>query len=210
MLSCTNLALMRGGRRLVEGVGFTLLPGALLHLRGRNGIGKTTLLHALAGLLPAERGTITFASTPIWGDLDYRAEVGLLAHRPDFAGPETVRETLRDWAKLYGTPERLKPTAGYWGLDAVADQPVRGLSAGWQQRVALTRLMLKPALIWLLDEPVAHLDAEGRQLFWQLLVTRANRNGIVVMTAHEIDIPVQTAQILTLDDYQTVQESEVA
>ncbi len=205
MLSCTNLALSRSGACLVHGVGFTLLPGALMHIRGTNGVGKTTLLHALAGLIRPEEGGIAFAGTDIWGDMDYRAEVALLTHRPDISGSETVREALHGWARLYGTPERLKTAAGYWKLDPLAEQPLRSLSAGWQQRVALARLMLKPAVIWLLDEPVAHLDAEGRRLFWELLITRANRNGIVVLTAHETEIPIPTAQWLDLNDYASPQ-----
>ncbi len=206
MLSCTNLSLSRGGRRLIAGLGFTLLPGAMLHVQGQNGVGKTTLLHALAGLLRAEEGGISFSGTPIWGDMDYRAEVALLPHRPDWTGEETVREALRAWAKLYGTIERLKPAAGFWRLDPVIEQPVRSLSAGWQQRVALARLMLKPALVWLLDEPAAHLDTEGRQRLWELLATRANRNGLIVFTAHETTIPIPTVQTLPLDGFAVKEE----
>lgn len=201
MLSCTNLTMQRAGRPLTQPLGFTLLPGAILHVSGANGAGKSTLLQMLAGVIPVPKQCISFAEQCIQGDMEYRTEVALLGHTHGLWLTDTVEQNLQQWARLYGEEVRMAVALRFWQLDAVADRPVQELSAGWRQRVALARLMLKPALIWLLDEPTSHLDLAGRELLWQLIATRANRNGIIVFTSHETAIPISHVAQLSLEDF---------
>jgi heme exporter protein A len=210
MLSCNNLIIQRAGRALTQPISFSLLPGAILQLTGANGVGKSTLLQMLAGIIPTNADAITFADQSIQNDMEYRTEVALLTHQHGLRLASTVRENLEIWGKLYDETARILSAVAFWQLEDVLEKPVQELSAGWRQRVALARMMLKPAVIWLLDEPTSNLDIAGRELLWQLIATRANRSGIVVLTSHESQIPISHITQISLDDYAVAQKADAS
>ena len=188
LLTVENLALSRGGRRLFEAVGFALLPGHLL-LRGPNGAGKSSLLLAIAGVLRLDAGT-----------LDWHAEeppkLHVLGHQAGVKSRLTLRENLDFWRAVNG-PTGLAPDQALEqvGLGAIAGLDAGYLSAGQTRRLALARLLVTDRLIWLLDEPLSALDAEGDALVARLVAARLETGGAVVAATHD-DMPGATQTLV--------------
>lgn len=200
MLTCHNLRAIRGEKLLFDHLGFTLKPGMALVLRGANGCGKTTLLRMLAGLMPPSAGTITWQKKSVYHNAEYNEVMAYIGHNNALKRELSVYDNLQYWAALHGT-EMLVPAAiQFFGLLAMSEMPVGQLSAGWQRRVALARLLAIPSLIWLLDEPAANLDMEGVEMLEGLIATRIKQGGIVVLSSHAHTLPAQTAT-LELDDF---------
>jgi heme exporter protein A len=198
MLKVESLACRRGRRLVFRDVGFTLDAGGLLLVTGRNGCGKSSLLRMLAGLLSPARGEILWHGESAIDNPSHAARVHYLGHL-DAAKPElTVAEMCDYWRVLRRAPpvtgsDFLKP----FGLDDIALRPIRYLSAGQKKRLALTRLMLDEAPLWLLDEPMTALDAAGQKLLANLLKAHRAKGGIaIVATHHANDEP--DAKTLTL------------
>ena len=177
-LKVENLAAARGLRVLFEGLSFQLGNGEALELRGPNGSGKSTLLRILAGLTHQHAGTVKFAA----GEDVLRHYLG---HSDAVKPTETAGEQCRFWARYFGRKD-----AAAWealervGLSQRSDVPGRGLSAGQKRRLALTRLLLDPRPIWLLDEPTAALDMEGRKLVVSLVDQHRATGGVVIAAIH--------------------------
>jgi len=182
----SDLSARRGDRVVVEGGGARLSGGQRLDLAGPNGSGKTSLLRVFAGLIPPSSGAARIA-------LDGAEPRPLAARDIVFVGdrdglrPEfTVSETLRFWAAF---PGMRPPDAAMraLGLDGFADVPVRRLSRGWRRRTALARALMSAAPIWLLDEPFAGLDADGKARFGEALAARLAGGGAAVIARHSAD-----------------------
>ena len=200
MLTCHNLRAIRGEKLLFDHLGFSLRPGNALVLRGANGSGKTTLLRMLAGLMPPAKGEILWKQQPVRDNAAYQEAMLYVGHQNAVKPELSVYDNVQYWAALRGT-EMLVPAAmQFFGLWAMMDIPAGQLSAGWQRRVALARLLAIPALVWLLDEPAANLDAEGRDMLAGLVATRVRQNGIVVLSSHAPELEAGTAQ-LHLEDF---------
>ncbi|HPI47850.1 MAG TPA: heme ABC exporter ATP-binding protein CcmA [Hyphomonadaceae bacterium] len=180
VLEVENLAAARGLRILFEGLSFRLSGGEVLELRGPNGSGKSTLLRILAGLTRAHAGTLAF--TAAGEDEPGRHYLGHLdAVKPS----ETAAEQAAFWARYFGRDqaEALKAMKRV-GLSGREQVPGRGLSAGQKRRLALVRLLIEPRPVWLLDEPTAALDIEGRALVTQLVAEHRARGGMVIAAIH--------------------------
>ena len=179
-LIVSDLSCVRGGRRVLAGVGFALVAGETLILRGPNGAGKSTLLRALAGLLPAS-GTIALDGRPL--DADGLAEAVTYVGHLDAVKPQlTVRENLRFWAGLAGGT--VEAAVAGFDLAALADQPARLCSAGQKRRLALARLLVAPRRVWLLDEPTVSLDAAAGGRFLAAVRDHATCGGLAVIATH--------------------------
>ncbi len=209
MLSCENVACIRGERLLFTQTGFCLPTGSLLVLSGSNGSGKSSLLRILAGLMSPSNGEVTWQGKPIRQHPDYREFMLYLGHENAIKPELSVYDNVQYWAALQDS-DMLTPAAlQFFGLLPIADMPAGQLSAGWQRRVALARLLATPSLIWLLDEPTTNLDAEGKRLLEGIIQTRIDQGGIVVMASHDIQPPA--THRLELEDFmpQRTQEDEV-
>lgn len=200
MLSCEKLSFARD-IPLFENVGFCLKPASVLGLSGANGSGKTTLLRCLAGLLPASQGTVCWMGENVRNNPDYQAAMVYIAHQNASKAELSVYDNLQYFAALKGT-EMLVPAAlQFFNLLPYAHVPVGQLSAGWQRRVALARLLAIPAMIWLLDEPTTNLDAEGCKLLEGLISTRLAQGGIIVMSNHQT-LFSQNIHLLDMSDFR--------
>jgi heme exporter protein A len=176
-LEAKGLTAERGGRVLFSGVNVTLCAGELRYLRGDNGSGKTTLLRTLAGLTEPEHGTITrHARTTYWG------------HAAAVKDELTARENLELLCtnKTVSTAQVNEALARV-DLGARARVLARKLSAGQRRRIGLAWLALASERVWLLDEPVAALDANAIAVLADLLNAHVRAGGAALVATH-VDI----------------------
>jgi len=200
MLIAEGLTCILNDRPIFRNVGFCLQPGALLLLKGANGSGKTTLLRLLAGLLPPEEGTISWDGKPIHANNDFKRDLMLIGHRSAVKLDATVEENLLFWASLYNTQMLVGAALRFYELEAFASTPARELSAGWQRRVALARLIVSPSRLWMLDEPTNFLDEEAVILTASLIETRVKQGGIVIAASHIMNSAV-ASHTLWMEDF---------
>lgn len=178
-LRVESLSLSRGGRVLFEGLSFAAAPGSYVEVRGANGAGKTSLLRAIAGLLRPSAGTIALD-----GAHDAALAMHYVAHANALKPNASVVSHARYWAGLFGGAADDGVLARV-GLSGFEQRVARTLSQGQARRLALTRLLIAPRPVWLLDEPAAALDAAGHQLVSEMIEAHRADGGIVVAAVHE-------------------------
>ncbi len=185
----TDLECVRGDRTLFSGVSFAVAPGSGLLVQGANGVGKTSLLRIAVGLAPPARGEVTWGGRPIrsLGET-YRREVLYCGHPNALKDDLSAVENVRAAAALAGqatTDEAARAALARVGVDAAADLPVRSLSQGQKRRAALARLARDGARLWVLDEPLAALDAGGAELLAGMLDAHLAGGGMALVTSHQ-------------------------
>ncbi len=185
LLEARGLTFLRNEEPIFGPLDFALHPGEVVLMEGDNGAGKTTLLKVLSGLLEPGAGEVRLRGEALTlARLSH--QVALLGHLLGLKLELTALENLRFAIGLGGlragiTPHQALKSVGLEGYEDVA---VRQLSAGQKKRVALARLLLVPAALWLLDEPYANLDREGIELVNRLLELHARRGGAALITSH--------------------------
>ncbi len=189
-----DLAVERGGRMLFRGLTAIVGAGEALAVTGPNGAGKTSLLRAIAGLLALAAGRVDFHGVEDAGEAR-RAGLHLIGHQDGLKGARTAREELLFQARWCGGTVRPALTAAErLGLTRQLDLETRRLSAGQKRRLALARLLAAPRPLWLLDEPLAPLDAAGRDLMGEILMEHLAGGGLVIAAAHD-PLPVATRRL---------------
>jgi heme exporter protein A len=202
MLEVSKLECRRGDRLLFAGLDFAVEAGTLLHVRGRNGSGKTTLLRTLCGLFAAESGEVRWKGDPIRALAeDYRRDLLYFGHLNGIKGDLTGVENLSVSAVLDG--DRVESAAiwsalGRIGLAGFEDLPTRMLSQGQKKRVALARLILSKAPLWVLDEPFTALDLDAVDLLQGMIAEHVGGGGMTVLTTHQA-VPLTSGQAHHLD-----------
>ncbi|HWD28723.1 MAG TPA: heme ABC exporter ATP-binding protein CcmA [Rhizomicrobium sp.] len=182
-LDVSNLTGVRGQRVLFRGLSFRVAAGRALSLEGPNGAGKTSLLRMIAGFLTPAAGAIALGAAT---EADERGRlVGWLGHH-DGAKPQlTPREVLAFFAQLYRVEADVAGALAAVGLASLADLPCQYLSAGQKKRLALARLKMSGRAVWLLDEPLAALDADGKARCAELIRSHCLYGGIAIAATHE-------------------------
>ncbi|NBO19381.1 MAG: cytochrome c biogenesis heme-transporting ATPase CcmA, partial [Proteobacteria bacterium] len=184
MFAVENLACIRAERLLFSHLGFSLQPGSLLLLKGANGVGKTSLIKILTGLGAPSEGKVTWMGENIAGNFDFRRDMKYIGHKSGVKADCTVEENIAYWARMYGTTELISAALQFYDLQKFRHAYAGQLSAGWQRRVALARLIVVPCRMWILDEPTNFLDEEAVMLTATLIETRVTQGGIVVVASH--------------------------
>lgn len=197
-----DLSCERGGRLVFAGVGFSLAAGEALVLRGPNGAGKSSLLRVMAGLTPPQRGRLLWGGEGIDQDLvAHHGRLRLIAHGDAVKPALSLVENLRLWSALVlpgdGTlrERRCRHALDHFGLARLAEMPARYLSAGQRRRLALARLLLAPAPLWLLDEPRTALDADGTARLDAAIAAQRGEGGIVVLALHGGPFPAGAREL---------------
>lgn len=181
--------LWRGDRHLLRGVSFTLKPGELLQVVGPNGVGKTSLLRCVAGLLPAESGDIAWRgrALPELRD-EYCEQLAYLAHvnalKPDLSALENLRYSVA--LKRVISNDELMEVLARLRVAPCADLPARALSAGQKRRVAIARVLLTRSALWILDEPITNLDSAGIALLEHCMAEHLASGGLILTAAHQL------------------------
>ncbi|TAH34722.1 MAG: heme ABC exporter ATP-binding protein CcmA [Alphaproteobacteria bacterium] len=193
-LVAENLVLQRGFTRLFGDLSFSAGNGQILWLQGPNGAGKTSLLRALAGLLPYD-GNIIWENADIQSDMAaYMRGISWLGYADGVRGELTVLENV----EFLGGAGDVMAALHYFGLENFLEVPARFLSAGQRKRIALAALwMQQQKPLWLLDEPLAHLDESAAKQLSSLLSAR-QKNGLITVLASHQPLPGLKCDILSL------------
>ena len=189
MLSVTDLACSRGERPLFRHLSFSLTAGQWLHVTGDNGAGKTTLLRTVVGLAAPDQGNVQWQGRPTQGQRqDFRRALCYLGHQAAVKDELTPVENLLTSAALDGhavDETRVRAALKAVGLAGSGRLPTQFLSAGQKRRVLLSRLLLRPAALWVLDEPFAALDAAATEWLGGLLSQHLASGGMALLSSHQ-------------------------
>lgn len=199
-LQLCDLACERGGRLLFRGVQQTVGAGQWLYITGPNGVGKTSLLRMVCGLAAVEHGQIRWRGQPVASQRErFARELAYLGHLNGLQEALSVDENLQFAGALRGQSApraRRVQVLAQFGVRGRADQLVRHLSQGQKRRVALARLALSHARLWVLDEPYVALDDAGIAMLAQCIASHLTEGGLVLLTSHQ---PVPIAGFAPLD-----------
>jgi heme exporter protein A len=187
LLSGNDLCLFRGDRCLFKNLEFALNQGELLVIEGPNGSGKTSLLRAVAGLLEFESGVVNWDGVTIRDNhQSFRADLVWLSHRVGFKGDLNILENLKFESGLRASDQRrLGEVLERLSLSRLVELPFRSLSAGQQRRVALARMLLASARLWIMDEPFTNLDKAGQALVTELIGEHIRAGGSCMVASHQ-------------------------
>lgn len=191
-----NLACRRGGRLIYRGLGFSLRAGQAAALRGPNGVGKSTLLRQLCGLIPLAGGDARLGQTGLGqmglGEISLARDRTAFQERVAYAGhldavkpALTVAENLGLWAGVHGSgPERRQAALDRFDLAPIAGRPAAECSAGQKRRLGLARLLVTDRPLWLMDEPTVSLDADAVALVATLVREHVAGGGLALIATH--------------------------
>ena len=174
----------------LTGATMNIRQGEVVLIKGPNGAGKSTLLRLCAGLLPMRSGIGTVLNFDLRTQrMELRAHIGLLGHRTGLYPDLTVSENLKFWASAYGANDiEVDKAMAFFGLnDRLGSVQVQNLSEGQRRRTSFALLLIKRPSIWLLDEPYAGLDSNGRELVNSSILQASELGTTVLIASHEID-----------------------
>lgn len=203
-LEASDLAAVRGGRRVFSGASLRVEAGQVALLRGPNGVGKSSLLRVLAGLCPVEKGEAALLTAgarrySLASARDgYFERIAYAGHLDALKPALTVTENLAFWARFLGSgdaaaaEQRTDRALERFGLSHIARSPAGLCSAGQKRRLGLARLGVIDRPVWLLDEPTVSLDAASVAVFGELVAEHCAAGGLAVAATH-IDLPVTAA-----------------
>ncbi len=192
-LSAENLSCERNGRLVFSQLNFKVATGGCAELRGTNGSGKSSLLRALAGLVPFSTGQTRFND-----NVDFTTALHFIAHQDAIKNAMTVAENMQFWCNVLGGSSITSALSAF-RLDALKHEPAQLLSAGQRRRLALSRLFLSKRPIWLLDEPMTALDQATQTLLRGHIADHLKNNGIVIAATHG-DLGFTPHHVITLGD----------
>ena len=202
MLEVRSLECMRGDHRLFTNLSFSLQGGELLRLRGSNGSGKTSLLRTVCGLLEPSEGQVMWKGKNILSQRDeFNNALTYLGHHNGIKAELTGFENLRLSNVLSGnnvSDDRIYDALVQIGLGGREDLPTQVLSQGQKRRVALARLLLSEAELWILDEPFTALDVAAVDMLSKLIEGHLQKGRMVMFTTHQ-EVGIRAGEVREVD-----------
>ena len=175
-----------GDQPLLCQVQLTISSGIVMHLRGSNGVGKTTLLRLITGLLLPKAGDIFFNSQSIYNDLaTYHHNLCYIGHKTGASQLLTVSENIRFDFHHRRPHLSINELLERFSLEGLQDTLFSQLSQGQQRRVGLLRFFMSDALFWVLDEPLIGLDTKSMSQLMELFHQHLERGGSILLTSHQ-------------------------
>lgn len=203
LLELRGLSCERDERVLFSDLDLSLSAGDVVQIGGPNGAGKTTLLRAIAGISSDYRGKICYAGCDLpaaaW---EFAGDSLYLGHLPGIKKALTPSENLAWYEAQTGAAMPIDQALHAVGLYGYEDTPCYQLSAGQLRRVALARLHLSRARIWILDEPFTAIDKLGVSQLEALIARQSAKGGVVILTSHQ-DLNLPQLRLVNLQDYQS-------
>ncbi len=188
MLEVRNLVVERDSRIVLQNLNLSVANSELMNLTGANGVGKTTLLRALCGLVQLEEGEVLWNGVPVQNNSpEFYSNLIFIGHENGIKGELTPLENLRVDRLIQSNSSKIeiREILESLGIGKVADKPCHFLSAGQKRLVALGRLVVSSAKLWLLDEPMAALDVRAQRCFLEILNRHLNSGGLGIATSHQ-------------------------
>lgn len=200
-LEARALSCLRGERVLFSNLSFEVFGGQCLHIRGQNGVGKTSLLRLLAGISSPEAGEILWNGQDIKTQVEqYHNQLLFAGHRDALKEDLTALENIQIFAAIDGialSEKELLATLWRFGLQGREDLPVSCLSAGQKKRVLMARMISRQAQLWILDEPFNALDTHAVGELQDVIQEHLSNQGLVIMTSHQV-LSMQNVKVLDL------------
>ena len=186
MIDVDNITFDYQETPLIKNVSFSLPAGGLLHLRGANGTGKTTLIKLIAGLYQPANGEIRYLGKSIDKDLKmYQRSLCFIGHKSGINPYLSLKENCIFDIHYGAHKERINQLASLFKLEHSLDIPCGLLSAGQQRKAGLIRLWMTDAALWLLDEPLVALDDVAINLVMAKIAEHQKKGGAVLLTSHQ-------------------------
>lgn len=187
-LTCDAITIFKDNKKLINNIGFSVMPCGFIQLSGENGIGKTSLMRCIARLDTSNLGKIFYNGHNVDDYIDeYKKLILYISDKEQMLGSSTVYEILDFWGQIYNS-EMLVPAACYtFGLDLYLETQIKFLSKGIKKRVILSRLLLQRARIWLLDEPFTNLDQNSFNILDNMIRSHITNGGIIIMIDHSMN-----------------------
>ncbi|WP_298885391.1 heme ABC exporter ATP-binding protein CcmA [uncultured Bradyrhizobium sp.] len=181
-----DLSVARGERILLGGISLQLSSGQIAEVTGPNGVGKSTLLRAIAGFFPLRSGRMSWVESEAADSVPLAERLHYVGHLDGLKSALTARENLEVGLGFLGRDRRTALQAlDCMELAHVLDLPVGYLSAGQRRRVALARLLIVDRPLWLLDEPLTALDRHARALLKAIVAGHLGSGGLTLTATHE-------------------------
>ena len=187
-LTCDSITIYKAGEKIIESLGFSVMPSGCIELGGENGIGKTSLMRSIARLDRSNLGNIYYNGCNVDDFIDeYKQIILYISDKDQLVEHFSVYEMLDFWSQVYKSEMLLPAASNTFGLDYYLETQIKFLSKGLKKRVVLSRLLLQKGRIWLLDEPFTNLDQSSVALVENIIASHLANGGILIIIDHSMN-----------------------